>query len=153
MADLNKVMIIGNLGGDPEIKYTQNGSAVATFRVAANRNYKTPVGDWQQETEWFSVIAWNQLAERVTQSLQRGSRVYIEGRLHTRSWDAPDGSKRFKTEVVAMTVLPQDRRQPAGGQEFGGGGGYGGGQYGGQPGGGGGNMDADITDPDDLPFD
>lgn len=136
VADLNKVMIIGNLGQDPEIRYTANGSAVATFSVAANRNYRKPDGEWEKETEWFSVVAWNQLAERVSQNLQRGARVYVEGRLHTRSWDGPDGNRRFKTEVIANTVLPQDRRRDAvpagaGGQEH----------------------DTDITDPDDLPFD
>jgi single-strand DNA-binding protein len=137
VADLNKVMIIGNLGQDPEIRYTANGSAVATFSVAANRNYRKPDGEWEKETEWFSVVAWNQLAERVSQNLQRGARVYVEGRLHTRSWDGPDGNRRFKTEVIASTVLPQDRRRDAvpagvaGGQEH----------------------DTDITDPDDLPFD
>ncbi|MFN8557948.1 MAG: single-stranded DNA-binding protein [Dehalococcoidia bacterium] len=136
MADLNKVMIIGNLGQDPEIRYTANGSAVVTFSVAANRNYRRPDGEWEKETEWFSVVAWNQLAERISQNLQKGSRVYVEGRLHTRSWEGQDGQRRFKTEVVAQTVLPQDRRQQpvavAAGE-------YGGG-------------DADITEPDDLPF-
>jgi single-strand DNA-binding protein len=138
VADLNKVMIIGNLGQDPEIRYTANGSAVATFSVAANRNYRRPDGEWEKETEWFSVVAWNQLAERVSQNLQRGARVYVEGRLHTRSWDGPDGNRRFKTEVVANTVLPQDRRRDvvaAGNGALGG------------------EAETDITDPDDLPFD
>lgn len=138
MADLNKVMIIGNLGQDPEIRYTANGSAVATFSVAANRNFRRPDGEWEKETEWFNVVAWNQLAERVSQNLQRGARVYVEGRLHTRSWDGQDGRRHYRTEVIASTVLPQDRRRDAvptaaglGGQE----------------------PDTDITDPDDLPFD
>jgi single-strand DNA-binding protein len=138
MADLNKVMIIGNLGQDPEIRYTANGSAVATFSVAANRNYKNPRGEWEKETEWFSVVAWNQLAERVAQNLQRGARVYVEGRLHTRSWEGQDGQRRFKTEVVANQVLPQDRRQQPVAAGVGENGAIG---------------DADITDPDDLPFD
>jgi single-strand DNA-binding protein len=138
VADLNKVMIIGNLGQDPEIRYTANGNAVATFSVAANRNYRRPDGEWEKETEWFSVVAWNNLAERVSQNLQRGARVYVEGRLHTRSWDGPDGNRRFKTEVIANTVLPQDRRRDAVAA-----GGIGGAA----------DADTDITDPDDLPFD
>ena len=135
---LNKVMIIGNLGQDPEIRYTANGSAVATFSVAANRNYKRPDGEWEKETEWFSVVVWNQLAERCAQNLQKGSRVYVDGRLNTRSWTGQDGQRRFKTEVVANQVLPQDRRQPP--VEAGVGATQGG-------------ADHDITDPDDLPFD
>ena len=137
MADLNKVMILGNLGQDPEIRYTANGSAVATFSVAANRNYRRPDGEWEKETEWFSVVAWNQLAERVAQILQKGARVYVEGRLHTRSWEGQDGMRRYKTEVIADRVLPQDRRQqPVAAGAIDGVGG----------------AETDITDPDDLPF-
>ena len=137
MADLNKVMILGNLGQDPEIRYTANGSAVATFSVAANRNYRRPDGEWEKETEWFSVVAWNQLAERVAQNLQKGARVYVEGRLHTRSWEGQDGMRRYKTEVIADKVLPQDRRQqPVAAGAIDGIGG----------------AETDITDPDDLPF-
>lgn len=138
MSDLNKVLILGNVGKDPEIRYTANGSAQTTFSVAANRNYQRPDGEWEKETEWFSIVTWNKLAERMAQNVQRGDRVYVEGRLHTRSWDGPDGKRQYRTEVVADRVLPQGRRQqPVA---------AGAGSYGG-------DLSAEITDPDDLPFD
>lgn len=109
MAGLNKVMVIGNLGADPEMRYTADGNALTSFRVAASRNYTTPDGERREETEWFSVVAWRKLAEQCSQFLQKGRRVYVEGRLRTRSWDAPDGQKRYRTEVVADKVLFLDR--------------------------------------------
>jgi single-strand DNA-binding protein len=134
VADLNKVMLIGNLGRDPEMRFTANGSAVTTFTVATNRSYPKPDGEWEKETEWFNVVTWNQLAERCSQNLQKGSRVYVEGRLQTRSWDGQDGQRHYRTEVVANAVSPQDRRQPAAMPI------------------GGADEDAGIIDPDDLPF-
>ncbi len=109
MAGLNKVMVIGNLGADPEMRYTADGTALTSFNVAVNRNYTTPDGERREETEWFSVVAWRKLAEQCSQFLQKGRRVYVEGRLRTRSWDAPDGQKRYRTEVVADRVLFLDR--------------------------------------------
>ena len=109
MAGLNKVMVIGNLGADPEMRYTANGNALTSFNVAVNRNYTTPDGERREETEWFSVVAWQKLAEQCSQFLQKGRRVYVEGRLRTRSWDTPDGQKRYRTEVVADRVLFLDR--------------------------------------------
>ena len=109
MAGLNKVMIIGNLGADPEMRYTADGNALTSFRVAASRNYSTPDGERREETEWFSVVAWRKLAEQCSQFLQKGRRVYVEGRLQTRSWDTPEGLKRYRTEVVADKVLFLDR--------------------------------------------
>ena len=109
MASLNKVMVIGNVGTDPEMRYTANGRAVTSFRVAANRSYTTPDGERREETEWFSVVAWQKLAEQCSQYLQKGRRVYVEGRLRTRSWDTPDGQRRFRTEVIADRVLFLDR--------------------------------------------
>ena len=109
MAGLNKVMIIGNVGTDPEMRYTANGRAVTSFRVAANRNYTTPEGERREETEWFAVVAWQKLAEQCSQYLQKGRRVYVEGRLRTRSWDTPDGQRRFRTEVIADRVIFLDR--------------------------------------------
>ena len=150
MADLNKVMILGNVGRDPEVRYTPNGSAQASFTVASNRNYRRPDGEWEKETEWFNVVAWKLLAERLSTSLQKGDRVYVEGRLHTRSWDGQDGKRQYRTEVIADKVLPQGRRQPADGMNgargdaavpAGVGAGFGGGG------------DYDMSDPDDLPFD
>ena len=109
MAGLNKVMVIGNLGADPEMRYTADGNALTSFRVAASRNYTTPDGERREETEWFSVVAWRKLAEQCSQFLQKGRRVYVEGRQRTRSWDTPDGQKRYRTEVVADRVLFLDR--------------------------------------------
>jgi len=113
MAGLNKVMLIGNLGTDPEMRYTANGNAVTTFRVACNRNYAGQDGERKEETEWFSVVTWNKLAETCSQFLQKGRRAYVEGRLQTRSWEGPDGQRRFRTEVIASTVLFLDRAQAA----------------------------------------
>jgi single-strand DNA-binding protein len=109
MAGLNKVMVIGNVGTDPEMRYTANGRAVTSFRVAANRSFTTAEGERREETEWFAVVAWQKLAEQCSQYLQKGRRVYVEGRLQTRSWDTPDGQRRFRTEVIADRVIFLDR--------------------------------------------
>jgi single-strand DNA-binding protein len=126
---LNKVMLIGNLGTDPEMRYTANGNAVTTFRLAVNRGFGGD-GERREETEWFRVVAWNKLAELVSQHLQKGRKVYVEGRLTTRSWDGPDGQKHYMTEVIANQVLFLDRPQGAGLPSI-----------------------AGDIDPDDLPFD
>jgi single-strand DNA-binding protein len=109
MAGLNKVMIIGNLGADPEMRYTADGTALTNFRVAASRTYSGRDGERKEETEWFSVVTWQKLAEQCSQFLQKGRRVYVEGRLQTRSWDTPEGEKKYRTEVVAERVLFLDR--------------------------------------------
>ena len=109
MAGLNKVMIIGNLGADPEMRYMADGTAMTSFRVASSRNWDTPDGERREETEWFAVVAWRKLAEQCSQFLQKGRRVYVEGRLRTRSWDTPDGQRRYRTEVVAERVMFLDR--------------------------------------------
>ena len=111
MAGLNKVMIIGNVGTDPEMRYTANGNAVTTFRMAVNRNYSGPDGERKEETEWFSVVTWNKLAETCSQYLQKGRSAYVEGRLQTRSWEGPDGQRRFRTEIIANTVQFLDKMQ------------------------------------------
>jgi single-strand DNA-binding protein len=109
--DLNKVMIIGRLGVDPEIRYTPSGNPVTTFRVAAGRQWTDAGGERREETEWFSVVTWNKLAEICKQYLGKGSRVYIEGRLQTRSWeDAQSGQTRYKTEVIASDMIILDNR-------------------------------------------
>ena len=113
MAGLNKVMIIGNLGADPEMRYTANGNAVTTFNVAVNRNWTGPDGERKEETEWVTVVTWDKLAETCSQFLQKGRRAYVEGRLKTRSWEGPDGQRRYRTEVIANTVLFLDRAQAA----------------------------------------
>lgn len=109
MAGLNKVMVIGNLGADPEMRYMSDGTAMTSFRVASSRNFSGPDGERREETEWFAVVTWRKLAEQCSQFLQKGRRVYVEGRLRTRSWDGPDGQKRYRTEVVADHVLFLDR--------------------------------------------
>ena len=113
MAGLNKVMLIGNLGTDPEMRYTANGNAVTTFRMAVSRTYTGSDGERKEETEWFSVVAWNKLAETVSQYLQKGRSAYVEGRLQTRSWEGQDGQTRYRTEVVASTIQFLDRAQAA----------------------------------------
>jgi single-strand DNA-binding protein len=107
---LNKVMIIGNLGRDPEMRYTPNGQAVTQFTVAVNRNYKDQSGEWQEETEWFRIVAWGPLGERAAEYLRKGGKVYIEGRLQTRQWEGQDGQKRYTTELVANQITNLERR-------------------------------------------
>jgi single-strand DNA-binding protein len=101
---LNKVLIIGNVGRDPEMRYAPSGSAVTTFSVAANRRWTGQDGQPQDETEWFSVVTWNKLAETCNQYLTKGRTVFVEGRLRTRSWDGQDGQKHYRTEVIAADV-------------------------------------------------
>jgi len=113
MASLNKVMIIGNVGSEPEMRFTPNGNPVTSFRVATNRMYTTADGERKQETEWFTVVAWNKLAEQCNQFLSKGRLVYAEGRLHTRTWEGQDGQKRYRTEIVANRVSFLDRRTAA----------------------------------------
>lgn len=113
MVSLNKVMVIGNIGGDPEMRFTPNGHPVTSFRVATNWIFATPEGERKQETEWFSVVTWNRLAEQCNQFLSKGRLVYVEGRLRTRSWEGQDGQKHFRTEVIANRVTFLDRQGQA----------------------------------------
>jgi len=113
MASLNKVMIIGNVGSDPEMRFTPNGNPVTSFRVATNRVYTTAEDERKQETEWFTVVAWNKLAEQCNQFLSKGRLVYAEGRLHTRNWEGQDGQRRYRTEIVANRVSFLDKRATA----------------------------------------
>ncbi len=108
---LNKAMIIGNLGRDPEMRYTPNGQSVTQFTVAVNRNFKGSDGEWQEETEWFRVVAWGQTGERAAENLRKGVKVYVEGRLQTRNWEDQTGNKRYTTELVADRVVSLERRQ------------------------------------------
>lgn len=127
---VNKVILVGNLGTDPSMRYTANGSAVTDFRLAVSRSYGSDDGR-KEETEWFTVITWNKLAEILGNHLEKGRKVYVEGRLATRSWDGPDGQKKYRTEVIANQVLFLDRAPDSGGGVSG--------------------FDPDL-DPDDLPF-
>lgn len=126
MASLNKVMIIGNLGSEPEMRFTPSGKPVTSFRVATNRVYTTPEGERKEETEWFTVVAWNKLAEQCNQFLTKGRLVYAEGRLRTRTWEGQDGQKHYRTEIIANRVtfldrqaapLPEERSEEAGSEE------------------------------------
>jgi len=116
---LNKAMIIGNLGRDPEMRYTPSGQAVTQFTVAVNRNWKDPNGEWKEETEWFRVVVWGQQAERAAEHLRKGNKVYIEGRLQTRQWEDQTGAKRYTTELVANQVTNLERRSRDEGAEEG----------------------------------
>ncbi|MDD5701844.1 MAG: single-stranded DNA-binding protein [Dehalococcoidales bacterium] len=109
-SSLNKVMIIGNLGGEPEMRFTPNGNPVTTFRVATNRVYNTPDGERREETEWFSVVTWQRLAENCNRFLTKGQKIYVEGRLHNRTWDGNDGQKHSRVEIIANNVIFLDKR-------------------------------------------
>jgi single-strand DNA-binding protein len=101
---VNKVILIGNLGSDPEIRYTTSGTAVATLSLATNRRWKDREGNMQDETEWHRVIVWAQSAEFCGNFLSRGSKIYVEGRLQTRKWQDQNGNDKYTTEIVANTV-------------------------------------------------
>jgi single-strand DNA-binding protein len=107
---LNKCMIIGNLGRDPEMRYTPSGQAVTQFTVATNRRWQTN-GEWQEETEWFRVVVWGQQAERTAERLRKGHKVYVEGRIQTRQWEDQTGNKRYTTELIANQVTSLERRE------------------------------------------
>lgn len=144
MAGLNKIMVIGNVGTDPEMRYTPNGSPVTSFRIATSRSFNGQDGERRQETEWFTVVAWSSLAEQVNQYLSKGQRAFVEGRLHSHTYQGNDGQTRFRNEIIATRVIFLDR---AGGGEqgsgdFGGGASTGGGPF--EP--------SDASTPDDLPF-
>ncbi|MCK4368807.1 MAG: single-stranded DNA-binding protein [Dehalococcoidales bacterium] len=113
MLTLNKVMIIGNVGTEPEMRFTPNGNPVTSFRVATNRRYTTPEGERREEAEWFTVVAWNRLAENCNQFLTKGRLVYAEGRLHAHTWEGQDGQKYFRNEIVANRVSFLDRQPVA----------------------------------------
>ncbi|MCW8893378.1 MAG: single-stranded DNA-binding protein, partial [Deltaproteobacteria bacterium] len=97
---VNKVILVGNLGKDPELRYTPSGTAVATFSIATTERYKDREGNRQEKTEWHNIVAWRQLAEICGKYLHKGKQVYIEGKIQTRSYDDRDGNKRYITEIV-----------------------------------------------------
>ena len=110
MPSLNKVTIIGNVGSEPEMRFTPNGKPVTSFSVATNWVFTSPDGERRQETEWFSVVAWNRLAEQCNQFLAKGRLVYVEGRIHTRNWEGQDGQQHSKMEVIASRVIFLEKR-------------------------------------------
>ncbi len=148
MGNLNKVMIIGNVGRDAELRYTANGTALANFSVAVNSNRRNQSGDWEEETEWFNVTIWAERAERISQYITKGIPIYVEGRLRTRSWDDDQGVRQYRTEVVANNIEFLGRRSGGDGEWDGGGGNRGGGGGGSWDRGGG----SGPSDVDDLPF-
>jgi len=156
---VNKVILIGNVGKDPEIRYTQNGKAVCNFSIATTESWGGKDGaEREEKTEWHNIVTWERLAEICNQYLQKGKQVYIEGRIQTRKWEDRDGNTRYTTEIVAQNMQMLGGR---GDGDFGGGGGGGGGGGDGGGGGGGGGGgpsgpapgpdDAGVTD-DDIPF-
>jgi single-strand DNA-binding protein len=113
---LNKVLLIGNLGCDPEMRYTPSGRPVTSFSLSTPRSWTSADGERREETEWFNVVAWGSLAEICKQHLNKGQQVYIEGRLQTRGWEDETGKKHFRTEVVANEMIMLGNRrfdQPA----------------------------------------
>jgi single-strand DNA-binding protein len=118
---LNKVMIIGHLGRDPEMRYTPSNRPVTTFSLASTRNWTTAEGEKRSETEWFNVVAWGSLAEICNQYLKKGQQVYVEGRLQTRRWEDEQGNKRSAVEIVAREmIMLGERRERAEGEPEGG---------------------------------
>ncbi len=113
MVSLNKMIVIGNLGGEPEMRFTPNGRPVTSFNIATNWRFTTPEGERKEETEWFTVVAWGKLAEQCNQFLTKGRLVYVEGRLRTHSWESQDGQKRSRNEIVADRVSFLDRQAAA----------------------------------------
>ena len=115
----NKVILIGNLGRDPEIRKLEGGTAVGKFSVATNENYKDQSGEWQTRTEWHDVVVWRGLAERAERDLKKGNMVFVEGKLTHRKWQDKDGNNRYTTEVLANVVRKLDRSdRPDGGGGF-----------------------------------
>jgi single-strand DNA-binding protein len=110
MPSLNKLTIIGNVGNEPEMRFTPNGKPVTSFSVATNWMYTSSEGERRQETEWFSVVTWNRLAEQCNQFLAKGRLVYVEGRIHTRNWEGQDGQQHSRIEVIASRVIFLERR-------------------------------------------
>ena len=112
---VNKVILIGNLGGDPEVRYTPSGAAVANVNLATNESWTDRSGERQERTEWHRLVFWSKLAEIAGQYLRKGSKVFVEGRLQTRSWDDQSGQKRYTTEVVVNDMQMLDGRGEGGG--------------------------------------
>ena len=113
MAGINKVILIGNLGKDPELRYTPNSKAVATFSLATTEKWKDKEGQFQEKTEWHNIVAWGKQAEICKEYLKKGSSVYVEGRLQHRSYDDKDGNKKYITEIVARSVQMLGRKGEA----------------------------------------
>ena len=116
MSSLNKVMLIGNLGGDPELRYTQNQRPVCNFSMATTKNFKDAQGNRQSKTEWHKIVVWGLKAENVSKYLKKGSKAYVEGELETRKWTDDKQIERYTTEVNAFQVTFLDRKEDGGQQ-------------------------------------
>jgi len=114
---INKVILIGNLGKDPEVRYLEGGIAVARFSVATNESYKDKSGNWQTQTEWHDIVCWRALAERAEKQLKKGMQIFVEGKLTHRKYQDKEGVDRKVTEIVADTIRILDRRDKPAGQE------------------------------------
>lgn len=119
MASLNKVLLIGNLGKDPEVRYTASGTAVASFSLATSEKFKNKEGEWEERTEWHNVTLWGRLAEIAGEYLGKGKTVYIEGRLQTRKWQDKDGKDRYTTEIVGEKMQMLSRKDGSNHEEAG----------------------------------
>lgn len=108
---INKVILIGNLGRDPETRHLEGGSVVSKFSLATNENYQDRNGEWQTQTEWHNIVCWRSLAERAEKTLRKGNLVFVEGKLTTRKWQDKDGNDRYTTEVVARVIKQLERRE------------------------------------------
>ena len=119
---INKVILVGNVGKDPEVKYTPSGVALAKFSLATNERFKDKSGEWQDRTEWHNVLAWQRLAEIVGEYVHQGTKLYIEGKLQTSNWeDRNSGEKKFRTEIVARDIVLLGSRGASGDEDQGGG--------------------------------
>jgi single-strand DNA-binding protein len=117
---VNKVILVGNVGKDPEVKYAPSGTPVAKFSLATNEKYKDRSGEWQERTEWHNIVAWQRLAEIVGEYVKKGAKLYIEGKLQTSSWeDRESGAKKYRTEIIArdLVLLGSHENGGGGGQE------------------------------------
>ena len=149
---VNKAILVGNLGKDPELSYTQNGTARCRFPLATSESYMNSAGEKQERTEWHNIVVWGKLAETVSKFMQKGRQIYVEGRIQSRSWDDKEGQKRYITEINAAKVTFLGGRGEGGSQ--GGGGGYQGGGPSSPPSTGGGDGFSGGAGPndDDIPF-
>jgi single-strand DNA-binding protein len=112
---VNRVILIGRLGGDPEVRHLESGVAVAQFNIATNESYKDNMGNWQDKTEWHRIVAWRGLAERAQSSLNKGALVYVEGKVSTRKWQDQNGNDRYSTDIVANYFRVVSSRDGGGG--------------------------------------
>lgn len=117
MGSVNKVILVGNLGKDAELRYTPGGTAVASLRLATTDRYKDKDGQWKEQTEWHTVVIWDKMAESLAEYLRKGKQIYVEGRLQTRTWDDKEGKKRYMTEVRGDRIVLLGGRPSTGERE------------------------------------